>query len=238
MNKACAVCGLSFIAKQSNYKTCSESCRAQYHRQSMRNFYENNREDLIKAASDRSKRPPVSGRCQVCDSVFSSRRGTRCCSPECRSILNKESNKRSYDPTSYSNTCGSCEKKYSSSRKSKFCSDRCRKRVYVRSRYRNDLQYKIADNLRSRLCKYVKSANVSAVTDLGCSIGELIRYIESQFQDGMTWENHGVKGWHIDHIIPLCSFDLTDEEQLKKAIHYTNLRPLWGLENIKKGGRP
>jgi predicted nucleic acid-binding Zn ribbon protein len=238
MNKACAVCGLSFIAKQSNYKTCSELCRMQRYKQSMRSFYENNRDDLIRAASDKAKRPPVSGTCQVCGAVFSSRRGTRCCSHGCRSTLNKESSKRSYTPTRYSNTCRSCEQTFSSSRRREFCSDRCRKKAYVRTRYRNDIQFKIADNLRSRLSKYVKSDKVSAVTDLGCSIGELICHIESQFEDGMTWENHGINGWHIDHIVPLCSFDLTDEEQLKKAIHYTNLRPLWGTENRKKGGRP
>jgi hypothetical protein len=53
----------------------------------------------------------------------------------------------------------------------------------------------------------------------------------------MTWENYGRKGWHIDHKKPISCFDLNDQEQLKEACHYTNLQPMWAIENIKKGGR-
>ena len=72
---------------------------------------------------------------------------------------------------------------------------------------------------------------------LGAPI-ELVRaHIESQFKEGMTWENHGVHGWHIDHVKPLASFDLTDPEQLKQAAHYTNLAPLWAYDNWSKGAK-
>jgi hypothetical protein len=50
----------------------------------------------------------------------------------------------------------------------------------------------------------------------------------------MSWDNWGTHGWHIDHIIPLSSFDLTDREQFLKACHYTNLQPLWAADNIRK----
>ncbi len=60
-------------------------------------------------------------------------------------------------------------------------------------------------------------------------------HLEKQFKEGMTWENHGLYGWHIDHIIPCASFDLTDLEQQKKCFHYTNLQPLWAKENLIKG---
>jgi hypothetical protein len=72
---------------------------------------------------------------------------------------------------------------------------------------------------------------------LGCSWQEARDHIQSQFKEGMTWENHGFYGWHIDHIIPCSSFDLTDLEQQKKCFHYTNLQPLWWKDNISKGSK-
>jgi hypothetical protein len=72
---------------------------------------------------------------------------------------------------------------------------------------------------------------------LGCEWLEFIAHIESQFQPGMTWENHGVRGWHFDHIKPLSSFDLTNDEELRKACHYTNVQPLWAADNIRKAGK-
>ena len=61
----------------------------------------------------------------------------------------------------------------------------------------------------------------------GCSPKELIIHLESQFTEGMTWENQGEWGWHIDHRRPCASFDLTDPEQQLMCFHYTNLQPLW-----------
>ncbi len=74
----------------------------------------------------------------------------------------------------------------------------------------------------------------SAVRDLGCTILELKAYLEARFLPGMTWKNHGLKGWHIDHIRPLTSFDLADRAQLLQAVHYTNLQPLWWQDNLRK----
>jgi hypothetical protein len=74
----------------------------------------------------------------------------------------------------------------------------------------------------------------------GCTSKELIEHIESQFVDGMTWENKGQYGWHIDHIRPLASFDFTGDdmdEQLKAAWHYTNLQPLWWYDNLTKSDK-
>ena len=75
----------------------------------------------------------------------------------------------------------------------------------------------------------------SAVRDLGCSIPEFMIYIESLFQPGMSWDNR--RTWHIDHVIPLAAFDLTDPEQFKQACHYTNLQPLWATENLRKSAK-
>jgi len=67
---------------------------------------------------------------------------------------------------------------------------------------------------------------------VGCDLQTLKEYIEKQFKEGMTWENHGFYGWHIDHIIPLGT--AKTEEEMIKLCHYTNLQPLWALENLRK----
>ena len=98
------------------------------------------------------------------------------------------------------------------------------------------LGYRIACNIRSRLNAAIKnkSKTGSAVKDLGRSIEEFIKYIESKFEIGMSWNNWGLKGWHIDHIIPLSKFNLNNRQEFLKACHYTNMQPLWAKENLKK----
>lgn len=76
-----------------------------------------------------------------------------------------------------------------------------------------------------------------AVRLLGCTMAEFVAYIESLWSAGMTWENWTRDGWHIDHIVPLSAFDLSDEDQAKAACHYTNLRPLWAKDNLRKGAK-
>jgi len=53
----------------------------------------------------------------------------------------------------------------------------------------------------------------------------------------MTWDNYGKTGWHVDHIKPLTRFDLTEETEVVKAVHYTNLQPLWAVDNIRKSNK-
>jgi hypothetical protein len=67
---------------------------------------------------------------------------------------------------------------------------------------------------------------------LGCSAPQLAVYIEGMFKRGMAWSNYGE--WHLDHVIPLASFDLATEPDRIKAFHYTNLQPLWAIDNIRK----
>ena len=115
----------------------------------------------------------------------------------------------------------------------------------TRERRKTDIQFYLQDKLRSRILCAVQSPRKpgSAVTDLGCTIGELKTYFETLFTDGMSWENRGrgsdnkKKGWEIDHIIPLSSFDLENREEFLKACHYTNLQPLWSEDNLKKGSK-
>lgn len=110
-------------------------------------------------------------------------------------------------------------------------------RKYTPRYYKRNPSAKIAQNLRIRLNGAVRAQlagkKVSA-TDCGCSMDFLIKYLEQRFQDGMTWENHGLYGWHIDHIKPCASFDLTKKSEQKKCCHYTNLQPMWAKDNLAK----
>jgi len=112
-------------------------------------------------------------------------------------------------------------------------------RAYKTERYNDDIQYRLLALLRGRFSRSLGRGSEagSAVRDLGCGINELKEYLESLFLEGMTWENHGIHGWHIDHIIPLSSFDLTDRGQILIACNYKNLQPLWAKDNLSKGDK-
>jgi len=109
-------------------------------------------------------------------------------------------------------------------------------RIYNNMRRRTDINYKILCNLRRRLHSAVTKGFKSARTLelLGCSIEYLKEYLEKQFKKEMNWNNYGMFGWHIDHIIPCNSFDLTNPEEQKRCFNYTNLQPLWAKENWSK----
>ncbi len=110
------------------------------------------------------------------------------------------------------------------------------KRNYNNLQRRVNVHFKLAYNLRTRLRTALKRTKKtgSAVKDLGCTVLELKKYLESKFLPGMTWENWSRTGWHIDHIKPLSSFDLSNVTELRKACHYTNLQPLWAKDNLRK----
>lgn len=111
--------------------------------------------------------------------------------------------------------------------------------AYRATKYKTDIQFRLGLSLRHRLKRGLRRNEQkagSAVRDLGCSVPFLKTYLESLFKPGMSWSNWAHKGWHIDHIVPLSAFDLTDREQFLRACHYTNLQPLWAAENLAKGG--
>lgn len=107
---------------------------------------------------------------------------------------------------------------------------------YFKERRNKDIQFRINLGLRSRFYQAVKKNHKtgSAIKNLGCSITELKSYLESKFLYGMSWDNYGLYGWHIDHIKPLSAFDLSDRKQMLEACHYTNLQPLWAKDNLSK----
>lgn len=104
-------------------------------------------------------------------------------------------------------------------------------------KYRRNPSVRILNSIRARLFHALKGANKSNSTlkFLGCSIESFKLYLESKFETGMSWENYGKHGWHIDHIMPCAIFDLTKSEHQKRCFHFSNLQPLWATENIRKG---
>jgi len=116
-------------------------------------------------------------------------------------------------------------------------------RQYKNMKYGTDPEYKLMSNYRSRLGKALRSQGVRKANKtrelIGCSILELKSHIESLFTENMNWTNHGYgsKKWHVDHIIPCSFFDLSDQTELKQCFHYSNLRPLWQADNLKKSDK-
>ena len=116
--------------------------------------------------------------------------------------------------------------------------ERIQKRVeYTRQQRKINPNFKIRDNIARRVLLALKGEQKSKPTLilLGCTIEELWTHLENKFTEGMTKENHGK--WHVDHIIPCVSFDLTKPEQQAKCFHYTNLQPLWAKDNQEKGAK-
>lgn len=113
----------------------------------------------------------------------------------------------------------------------------------LRAKFRENPQYRVAHNLRVRLRIALRRTRAgkaaSALVDTGCTLPELVRHLERQWLPGMSWENYGngPGQWSIDHIRPLAAFDLTDSEQQRQACHYTNLQPMWHVENLRKWRR-
>lgn len=111
--------------------------------------------------------------------------------------------------------------------------------AYIKKRYREDPMFALACLCRSRVRiamrkqGFLKTSPTAEM--VGCSYGELVEHLEAQFLPGMTWENRGRYGWHIDHKTPLASASTAAE--LEALCHYTNLQPLWAVDNYSKGAK-
>ena len=116
---------------------------------------------------------------------------------------------------------------------------------WIKNKYRTDHLFRLKDRLSCAVRQSVRRQrsykNNRTVDLLGCSIESFKIYLESLFEPGMSWENHG-RGrgktvWHIDHIIPCALFDLSKIEHQKRCFHFSNLQPLWAEENLRKSNK-
>lgn len=116
-------------------------------------------------------------------------------------------------------------------------------KAYRQKRYRSDPKFRIARLMRGRINKAISAVKnakkcASTVELVGLPCEEYMAYIATMFDDSMSWENHGKMQpgyWQIDHRMPLCSFDMTKDDEQRKGFHYTNCQPLWFKDHIKKG---
>jgi hypothetical protein len=119
--------------------------------------------------------------------------------------------------------------------------NRDRQTKYVREKRRSDPTLRLISNQRTRVYFALKRKDInkksSTLSLVGCSIFQLKNHLAGKFREGMTWENHGKFGWHVDHIKPLASFDFSDPKQIEVAFHFSNLQPLWWYENLRKSNK-
>jgi hypothetical protein len=116
------------------------------------------------------------------------------------------------------------------------------RQIKATTRYRatlpreRQLRFLLANRVSSAL-KGIADKSASTLRLLSCDIPWLKAWLEVHFQPGMTWDNYGMKGWHVDHIRPCASFNLVDHKEQKRCFHWTNLQPLWALENLQKSDK-
>jgi hypothetical protein len=109
-----------------------------------------------------------------------------------------------------------------------------RQSKYDKKRRANDPLYRLIRNTRNMVLRYILGSKDKKTQEIvGCTFEELKLHIEKQFTEGMTWDNYGINGWHIDHIKPLAM--ASTQEEIMASNHYTNLQPMWALDNLKKG---
>ena len=111
---------------------------------------------------------------------------------------------------------------------------KAKKTKYVMGRYHSDPAFKLMMNLRRRVRLALEGNSKSARTQalLGCTVDELLKHLEAQFTEGMTWQNIDV-----DHIVPCASFNLEDPHQQRLCFHFSNLQPLFPTDNQSKGAK-
>jgi hypothetical protein len=108
---------------------------------------------------------------------------------------------------------------------------------YRNQRRNSEPLYRMIVNLRTRISKHCRAIKLNKTTRtkemLGLGLAGFKSHIESKFQEGMNWDNYGQ--WHVDHIKPLSL--ATTEQEIIELNHYTNLQPLWAVDNIKKSNK-
>jgi len=241
MKKICSICKEEFIPNSNSQIHC-KLCKKIFYLKYQKEYHK------------KHKLAPKIKICVICGKEFIKNSNQICCSEECSQELRKQY-ARQYRKEYYkthkvelNNKKSIWNKQYREQNKEKvaiymknyYLKNKEEiskyKTEYQRNRCRNDVSYRLKKNLRKRVWDALKENAKSEITMklIGCSINFLKQHLESQFKNGMFWNNYGKQGWEVDHIIPCARFDLTKPEEQGKCFHYTNLQPLWADENSSK----
>jgi hypothetical protein len=101
--------------------------------------------------------------------------------------------------------------------------------------------FKLSDIISASIKNSLKSGKNGRHWEslLNYTIQDLMTHLENQFKKGMSWDNQGMFGWHIDHIIPisLWQFNTPQDREFKQCWALCNLQPLWAEENLRKSNK-
>jgi hypothetical protein len=107
---------------------------------------------------------------------------------------------------------------------------------HKQKKMQQDMQFRLRVNIAGRTRSALRKNKVGTTEELTCcTYKQLKAWIEHQFTEDLDWDNKD--DWHVDHVVPLCFFDLTKIEEQHLACHWTNLRPLKSHANQSKGGK-
>lgn len=243
---ACVDCSTEFPRRawlQKRCNGCAESYNATRMAEYRRNYYRAKQDALgIPPKQPRKPEPSKERQCPQCSSVFvRSRANVKYCSKECAKdaererdkIVQREKRRRPKTPEQVEREREYWTKRNNSKRQREYV------RRYERERTRTDPKYNLHRRMKAMVGNALREKkNGRSWQDLvGYTLADLMRHLERQFLPGMTWDNRSE--WHIDHIIPVSSFSFTSAEdpEFKACWALTNLRPLWGAENIRKNNK-
>lgn len=141
----------------------------------------------------------------------------------------------SYKTTKRSNLCRDCHNYalYGEAEANRMKRDR----LNLKKKLKNDPALKLVYRLRNRISFAIKNKKKNTLDLLGCTPEYAYNYLVAKFTPDMTEEAFMNGDIHIDHIKPVSSFDLTNEDELQKCFHYTNIQPLWAKDNFSKGNK-
>ena len=234
MMKECVVCNTEFQPKTSQHKYCSKKCQP-LKEYALKHYYK-----YRKLVNKNEKE------CGVCGNVFEGDKRRKYCSNKC-SKKAVHMKRKAYDDK-YISKPEVKEGKREKERAYRQTVEAKRKTNEAQNKRNRLPKYKVGISIRNTIHSSIRRkgitkrqwAKTKATFDtLGYTPMDLVKHLESQFTEDMSWENHGIDGWHIDHIRPVASFnyDSTEHPDFKKCWALNNLQPLWAKDNLSKGDK-